>query len=47
MFFAVAAIVFTPFTASTIASTNSSTARIACSTGASAMPLVMMVVTFW
>ena len=46
-FFAVATIVFTPLTASTIASTNSSTARIACSTGASAMPLVMMVVTFW
>ena len=46
-FFAVETIVFTPLTASTIASTNSSTARIACSTGASAMPLVMMVVTFW
>ena len=46
-FFAVATIVFTPLTASTIASTNSSTASRACSTGASAMPPVMMAVTFW
>ena len=46
-FFAVATIVFTPFTARTMARTNRSTARMACSTGASAMPPVAMAVTFW
>ena len=46
-FLDVATIVFTPFTARTMASTNRSTASRACSTGASAMPLVMMAVTFW
>lgn len=43
----VATIVFTPLTASTTASTNSSTARIACTAGAKMSPPFMMSSIFW